>query len=104
MAMMPTRETVEAPLAKLSELETMLSSALRGKPEAVSLSLVCLLARGHLLIEDVPGVGKTTLAQALARSVSCTFHRLQFTSDMLPTDVLADTIYNTHSELFEFLS
>src|SRR3979411_3510683 len=80
----------------------MLSSALRGKPEAVSLSLVCLLARGHLLIEDVPGVGKTTLAQALARSVSGTFHRLQFTSDMLPSDVLGVTIYNAHAEDFEF--
>jgi MoxR-like ATPase len=109
MTVMPLRETIEAPpaaltqpTAKLAELETMLSSALRGKPEAVSLSLVCLLARGHLLIEDVPGVGKTTLAQALARSVSCTFHRLQFTSDMLPSDVLGVTIYNAHSELFEF--
>ncbi len=68
----------------------------------VRLSLVCLLARGHLLIEDVPGVGKTTLAQALARSVSCRFHRLQFTSDMLPSDVLGVTIYNAHSEAFEF--
>ena len=66
------------------------------------LSIVCLLARGHLLIEDVPGVGKTTLAQALARSVSCSFHRLQFTSDMLPSDVLGVTIYNAHSEAFEF--
>src|SRR5438876_3357257 len=109
MAIMPTRDTVAAPpaamvqpLAKLGELEAMLGSALRGKPEAVSLSLVCLLARGHLLIEDVPGVGKTTLAQALARAVSCTFHRLQFTSDMLPSDVLGVTIYNAHSELFEF--
>ncbi len=90
------------PLAKLAELEASLGTALRGKPEAVNLSLVCLLARGHLLIEDVPGVGKTTLAQALARSVSCTFHRLQFTSDMLPSDVLGVTIYNAHSELFEF--
>src|SRR5262249_17621862 len=90
------------PLARLPELETMLGSALRGKPEAVNLSLVCLFARGHLLIEDVPGVGKTTLAQALARSVSCTFHRLQFTSDMLPSDVLGVTIYNAHTELFEF--
>jgi len=106
---MPTRETIEAPpaataqpLARLAELEASLGSALRGKPEAVNLSLVCLLARGHLLIEDVPGVGKTTLAQALARSVSCTFHRLQFTSDMLPSDVLGVTIYNAHSELFEF--
>jgi MoxR-like ATPase len=64
--------------------------------------VVCLLARGHLLIEDVPGVGKTTLAQALARAVSCRFHRLQFTSDMLPSDVLGVTIYNAHLEAFEF--
>ena len=66
------------------------------------LSLACLLARGHLLIEDVPGVGKTTLAQALARSVRSSFHRLQFTSDMLPCDVLGVTIYNAHTEEFEF--
>ena len=89
-------------LRKLSELETAVGAAIRGKPEVVRLSLVCLLARGHLLIEDVPGVGKTTLAHALARSVSCRFHRLQFTSDMLPTDVLGVTIYNAHSEAFEF--
>jgi MoxR-like ATPase len=103
------RETIEAPpasmaqpLEKLSQLDEMLGSALRGKPEAVTLSIVCLLARGHLLIEDVPGVGKTTLAHALARSVSCSFQRLQFTSDMLPSDVLGVTIYNAHSEMFEF--
>jgi MoxR-like ATPase len=89
-------------LAKLAELETALGSAIRGKSEVVRLSLVCLLARGHLLIEDVPGVGKTTLAQALARSVACRFHRLQFTSDMLPSDVLGVTIYNAHAEAFEF--
>ena len=89
-------------LSKLTELETALQSAIRGKPEVVRLSVVCLLARGHLLIEDVPGVGKTTLAQALARSVSCRFHRLQFTSDMLPSDVLGVTTYNAHSESFEF--
>src|SRR5499427_11153836 len=89
-------------LPRLAELETALGSAIRGKAVAVRLSLVCLLARGHLLIEDVPGVGKTTLAQALARSVNCTFHRLQFTSDMLPSDVLGVTIYNAHSETFEF--
>jgi MoxR-like ATPase len=87
---------------KLAQLETALASAIRGKPEVIRLSVVCLLARGHLLIEDVPGVGKTTLAQALARSVSCRFHRLQFTSDMLPSDVLGVTIYNVHSEAFEF--
>jgi len=89
-------------LARLAEFETALGSAIRGKAEVVRLSLVCLLARGHLLIEDVPGVGKTTLAQALARSVSCRFHRLQFTSDMLPSDVLGVTVYNAHAEAFEF--
>jgi MoxR-like ATPase len=101
----PTRETLEAPpasLAKLATLEAALGTAIRGKPEVVRLSLVCLLARGHLLIEDVPGVGKTTLAHALARSVDCQFHRLQFTSDMLPSDVLGVTIYNAHSQAFEF--
>src|SRR5437660_2298340 len=109
MAIMPSRETIEAPpatlaqpTAKLLELETAVGAALRGKPEVVRLSLVCLLARGHLLIEDVPGVGKTTLAHALARAVSCSFHRLQFTSDMLPSDVLGVTIYNAHSQTFEF--
>jgi len=73
-----------------------------GKAQEVRLTLVALLCRGHLLIEDVPGVGKTTLAQALARSVQCTFHRLQFTSDMLPTDVLGVTVYNARTGEFEF--
>jgi MoxR-like ATPase len=108
---MAQREIMDAPpvvlappvaFAKLAALESELGSAIRGKREVVRLSLVCLLARGHLLIEDVPGVGKTTLAQALARSVDCSFHRLQFTSDMLPSDVLGVTIYNVHSEAFEF--
>ena len=102
---MTPREAVEAPpaaLSKLAELEAALASAIRGKAEVLRLSLVCLLARGHLLIEDVPGVGKTTLAHALARSVDCQFHRLQFTSDMLPSDVLGVTIYNAHSQAFEF--
>ncbi|HEY3835398.1 MAG TPA: MoxR family ATPase [Bryobacteraceae bacterium] len=90
------------PSAALTALENTLDLVLRGKPEAVRLSLVCLLARGHLLIEDVPGVGKTTLAQALARCIDSGFHRLQFTSDMLPSDVIGVTIYNAHSEEFEF--
>jgi MoxR-like ATPase len=110
MNLMPQRESIEAPpagfspnlLARLAGMEESLGLAIRGKPEVIRLSLVCLLARGHLLIEDVPGVGKTTLAQALARSAACRFHRLQFTSDMLPSDVLGVTIYNAHAEVFEF--
>lgn len=107
---MPERQTLAAQTAAyspqiastLARLENVLALAIRGKPEALRLSVVCLLARGHLLIEDVPGVGKTTLAQALARAFACRFHRLQFTSDMLPSDVLGVTIYNAHSEAFEF--
>src|SRR5579871_1679884 len=87
---------------KLREIEAAIELSIRGKAEAIRMALVCLLARGHLLIEDVPGVGKTTLAQALARSVDGSFHRLQFTSDMLPSDVLGVTVYNTRSEEFEF--
>src|SRR6202162_67363 len=105
MKEMLQRETTYGPpgsLSKLSEIEAALGEAIRGKPEVVRLSLTCLLARGHLLIEDVPGVGKTTLAQALARSVHSSFHRIQFTSDMLPSDVVGVTIYNAHTEEFEF--
>src|SRR5438105_10369545 len=107
---MSQRESMIAPpvafppdlVRKLAELETAVGTAIRGKSEVIRLSIVCLLARGHLLIEDVPGVGKTTLAHALARAVACRFHRLQFTSDMLPSDVLGVTIYNAHTEVFEF--
>ena len=105
MAMMVQRDTVVTPpvsLSRLSEIESALGEAIRGKAEVLRLSLACLLARGHLLIEDVPGVGKTTLAQAMARAVRSNFHRLQFTSDMLPSDVLGVTIYNAHSQEFEF--
>jgi MoxR-like ATPase len=95
-------ETSPVALERLAELERALGEAIRGKPEILRLSLVCLLSKGHLLIEDVPGVGKTTLAHAIAKSVQCEFHRLQFTSDMLPRDVIGVTIYNAHSEAFEF--
>ncbi len=89
-------------LTLLPELERRLSTALRGKQEIVRFALVGLLARGHLLVEDVPGVGKTTLAHALARAVDGRFVRLQFTSDMLPSDILGVTIFNTRSQEFEF--
>jgi MoxR-like ATPase len=87
---------------RIAALEANVSRALRGKQDVVRLALVSLLARGHLLIEDVPGVGKTTLAQALARSARARFHRIQFTADMLPSDVLGVTIFNAHSQEFEF--
>lgn len=91
-----------AGVEKIAEIQRALSVVIRGKQEAVRLAVVCLLARGHLLIEDVPGVGKTTLGHSLARCLACAFHRIQFTSDMLPSDVLGVTIYNTHTEEFEF--
>lgn len=102
---MPQRDTTEAPpvaTSKLSELESSVGRIIRGKADVVRLSLVCLLAKGHLLIEDVPGVGKTTLAKVLSLSVQCTFRRLQFTSDMLPSDVVGVTIYNAQTQSFEF--
>lgn len=73
-----------------------------GKPEAIKLSATCLVARGHLLIEDVPGVGKTSLAKALARSVAADFGRVQFTPDLLPSDVLGTSVWNQHDGSFEF--
>jgi MoxR-like ATPase len=100
---MTAREpAVAAGLEKIAALEHSVGAVIRGKEEAVRLAVVCLIARGHLLIEDVPGVGKTTLAHTLARSLNCHFHRIQFTSDMLPSDVLGVTVYNAHSEEFEF--
>ncbi len=73
-----------------------------GSGKVVELSLVALLARGHLLLEDVPGVGKTTLASVLARSINCAFQRIQFTSDMLPSDILGVSIFNQQTRAFEF--
>src|SRR5690606_28217891 len=73
-----------------------------GSGKVVELSLVALLARGHLLLEDVPGVGKTTLASVLSRSINCAFQRIQFTSDMLPSDILGVSIFNQQTRAFEF--
>ena len=91
-----------APSPLVEKLRTLVEHALEGKPEAVELALVTLLARGHLLIEDVPGVGKTTLARALARATGCEHRRVQFTSDLLPSDVLGVTIYDQRTADFVF--
>ncbi len=84
------------------ELEQALSKVLLGKPWPVRLTLVCLLADGHLLIEDAPGVGKTSLAKAVAKGLDCTFRRLQFTPDMLPSDILGSSLYLPNLGEFEF--
>ncbi|HEU0122785.1 MAG TPA: MoxR family ATPase [Bryobacteraceae bacterium] len=95
--------TAAAPAsARIDALTARLEGSLRGKAEVVRLSLACLLSKGHLLMEDVPGVGKTTLANALARAVDCGFHRLQFTADMLPADVTGVSVFNGHVQEFEF--
>ena len=88
--------------AKIAALHTNVERVICGKSEAITLAMVTLLARGHLLIEDVPGVGKTTLAQSFARSLNCSFKRIQFTSDLLPSDIIGMSMFNQHSREFEF--
>jgi MoxR-like ATPase len=87
---------------QIARLHDNVTRALVGKPEVVQFVIVALLARGHLLIEDVPGVGKTTLAQAMARSLGLTFRRIQFTSDLLPSDILGVSVFDPRRAEFEF--
>jgi MoxR-like ATPase len=87
----------------IHRLEANVARVIRGKREVIRLCTVCLLARGHILIEDVPGVGKTTLSQALARSLGLAFQRIQFTSDLLPSDIIGVSIFNQKNEAFEFV-
>jgi len=95
-------ETATAAAQRAALLENTLRKVIRGKDDVIRLALVTMLARGHLLIEGVPGVGKTTLGQALARALDCTFQRVQFTSDMLPSDVIGISIYSALDQQFEF--
>ncbi len=92
----------EEVFVKIRALIENVEKVIYGKTEAVELAVVAFLARGHLLIEDVPGVGKTTLAYSLARSTGCTFHRIQFTSDLLPSDIIGVTIFNPERREFQF--
>ncbi len=102
----PARRTQAPNLAQVAGLfEALLHNVervIQGKREQVTLALVCLFAEGHLLIEDVPGVGKTSLAKSLARSIAATAHRIQFTPDLLPSDVLGVSVWNRSSNEFEF--
>ncbi len=86
----------------VARLHAAVASVVRGKPDAIRAALIALLARGHLLIEDIPGVGKTTLARSLAAAVGGAFRRIQFTSDLLPSDIVGVSIYDQSGRVFEF--
>ena len=92
------RETVH----RAARIAANVSSVILGKEEVIQACVVALLAGGHIIIEDYPGVGKTLLAKALARSVSCRFARIQFTPDLLPSDVTGVSVFNQQSASFEF--
>ena len=94
--------TSASAIEQIERLQSAVETVIKGKPEAIRLAIVTLIAGGHLLVEDVPGVGKTTLAHALARALDCNFQRIQFTSDLLPSDVIGLSVFNQHSGLFEW--
>jgi MoxR-like ATPase len=99
----PVLDDTTAPTAAIQRLEQNVARVLHGKPEVIRLAVVSLLAGGHILIEDVPGVGKTSLAQAVARSLGLSFQRIQFTSDLLPSDIVGVSIFNQKNQQFEFV-
>ena len=87
---------------QVKEVAARVGEVIVGKPEAIQLAIACLLARGHLLFEDLPGVGKTTLSQALAKALGLQFRRVQFTSDLLPADILGASIFDRETSTFQF--
>ena len=93
-------------LAELTDtanrIQAAIETVIEGKPEVIRLAITVLLAEGHLLIEDVPGVGKTMLAKSLARSINCSVQRIQFTPDLMPTDVIGVSVFNQETRDFEF--
>ncbi len=95
---MTTKEAID----KIQTLKANLERVIKGKEAVIELAIASLLARGHLLIEDVPGVGKTTLAHSLARSIDASFQRIQFTSDLMPSDIVGVSIFNESKMSFEF--
>src|SRR5687768_15778683 len=88
-------------IGAVRRLEDTIGTVIRGKPEAIRAAVITLLSRGHLLIEDIPGVGKTTLARALAAALGGTFRRVQFTSDLLPSDIVGVSVYDQSGKVFE---
>src|SRR5690242_3871706 len=94
--------TSASAIDQIERLQRAVETVIKGKPEAIRLAIVTLMAGGHLLVEDVPGVGKTTLAHALSRALDCSFQRIQFTSDMLPSDVLGISVFSASESQFEF--
>ncbi|HYK02426.1 MAG TPA: MoxR family ATPase [Thermoanaerobaculia bacterium] len=101
---MATEPLPSRSIDRISALQANVERVIRGKSEVVQFCIAALLAKGHILLEDVPGVGKTTLAHALARSLSLGFQRIQFTSDLLPADIVGVTIYKQDQQEFEFIS
>ncbi len=98
----PTAAEIESVATTSSRIRDAMESVISGRPDLVRLTVAVLLAEGHLLLEDVPGVGKTTLAKALARSVDCSVGRIQFTPDLLPSDLTGVTIYRQEQQEFQF--
>jgi MoxR-like ATPase len=97
-----TTGDVQQVATEIRRVEEQIATVVEGKPEIIRLAMVCLLAGGHILLEDVPGVGKTLLAKAMGRAIACSVRRVQFTPDLLPSDVTGVTVYNQEHNDFEF--